>query len=213
MGLDFGFNIAKRYKDTTVNELYMIEQYICWKKYNAKRYTLEEYLNEFCDGAELPSEDKIVFYEEEYEHLGSTYENFCNYCGWDNSFISEQIAGELNWIKEGVYEGVTVEVIDKLLSWIDTLLEKNRLIPYQIVSGIKQAKNDEEAVIKLSGLIVENDEEERLVIPVGEYTTVYIPTKEYDEYKRDTLEALNQDLYNLKKTDFEQNIVWFYVSY
>lgn len=213
MGLDFGFNIAKRYKDTTVNELYMIEQYICWKKYNTEHYTLEEYLDEFCDGAALPSEDKIAFYEKEYERLGNTYDNYCNYCGWDNSFISEQIAGELNQITEGVYEGVTVEVIDKLLSWIDTLLEKNRLIPYQIVSGIKQAKNDEEAVIKLSGLIVENDEEERLVIPVGEYTTVYIPTKEYDEYKKGILEALNQDLYNLKKTDFEQNIVWFYVSY
>ena len=213
MGLDFGFNIAKRYKDTTVEELYIIEQYINWKKYNAKRYTLEEYLNEFCDGAELPSEDKIVFYEEEYERLGNTYDNYCNYCGWDNSFISEQIAGELNQITEGVYEGVTVEVIDTLLSWINTLLEKNRLIPYQIVSGIKQAKNGKETVIKLSGLIVENEEEARLVIPVGEYTTVYIPTKEYDEYKRDTLEALNQDLYNLKKTDFEQNIVWFYVSY
>ena len=87
MGLDFGFNIAKRYKDTTINELYMIEQYICWKKYNTNRYTLEEYLNEFCDGAELPSEDKIVFYEEEYERLGNTYDNYCNYCGWDNNFI------------------------------------------------------------------------------------------------------------------------------
>ena len=215
MGLDFGFNKARKYKNATVDDVYSVNRYYDWKKWNSENYTLEQYLDSFNDGRKLPDEDVIEFYMKEIEENGESYINIGNICGWDNTYITEYTTDVLDKIGDDLYGVKTQEEVKKLLEITNKELEKHELIPVYVKGGVCKKKNGENAVVELAKLIVspEDDEDMEQLFDLNDYTTIYLPKKGFDEYKRGALESFRDALLEIRKIDLDKNLVWFYVSY
>lgn len=216
MGIEFGFDKAKRYKDTTIQELRRIETYHNWKTWNSKAYTLEEYMEMYGESGPLPSQDKIDFYMNEYKkNKGDMTDNIGFICGWDNTYIAEAVIEKLHSVSNdyyGEYDGVTPEVIDELKNWVDEELKKHELTPVYIREGIAIDENNKETVVNLSRLVVENEDGDDFLFKINSYTRVFIPGEEFDGYKGNSLENFRKILDKVSDVDQNEYIVWFFVS-
>ena len=214
MGLDFGFNKAKRYKDSSVEDVLRVRRYIDWKNWHSNHYTLEEYLAEFSDCTALPEKDVIDFYMNEEKENGECYENIGNICGWDNSEFSAAIAEDLRESSfEGIYVGVTKEFCERTLSWIDYRLEKNRLIPVTVAGGIYINNSGERVIADLEQLLVCDENDEQKIFDLNDGITIFIPSREYNEYKLSALKNLRNIILEIQEIDLDQYCIWYYVSY
>ena len=220
MGLDFGFNKAKRYKDATLADIRRIETYDDWKKWNNKTYTQEEYLKEFSDGLPLPAQDIVDFYTGIIEKNQFAYTNLGNMCGWDNTYIYEAMTEFLEKSDDYHFIVPNEEAASEMLKWVNEELEKYKLTPVNIVHGITAPKRGNGSLIDLSGIIVRSEDEEddegdaeEKIVRLTEYTTIYIPSKGFDSYRYWDLRYFRDILLKVQATDFDNNIVWMYVSY
>lgn len=213
MGLDFGFNKAKKYKDTTVLELYTIQSIFDWESWNSKTYSLEDYLDEYCGNHQLPEQDKIDFYRQLKNVRGAIWQNVRNLCGWDNLYLCNEVASHLTEVREGKFTGITPKVLSELYAFVDEELDRNRLIPVSVLKGIRDTDNGEEAMFPLTGLVVEDENENNFIHRINEYSTIYIPSKGYDDWKHAALLSFRESLDLVSALDPEDYIVWYYVSY
>lgn len=210
MSFEFGFQRAKRYKDTTYREINRIENYIAWKKWNSERYTLEEYLKEFSDGGPMPSEDKVKFYTDICEKNGEIAENLFYFCGWDNEFLCSDITNRISPpVTDGIYvlDKDDINEIDKLMK---DYSEDNSLIPMRIVEGVTKDKDGKESIEKLSRLILETEDEDHVVMEVKDYTQIFVPSKDFDFGRYGVINCAVKNFEKVKATDLNEYIVWFY---
>ena len=226
MGLDMYLNRMPRYKNTTVNEVNAIENYLEWqqkKKENNKYANCT--LKEWCgiDISEVPDVDVVEYYMQFYNN---------QYYAWDiehrygHDSIMEQVGywrkenAIHQWFVDHVQDGIddcdyhkecTKEILEELLDTCEkvkqiAVLKSAKVVVGQTFENGKLVNNYEDGE-----LVANADEVAKLLPTQGGF---FFGGTDYDNwYMRgveDTIDVLTRVL---ETTDFEKEMIYYRSSW
>lgn len=226
MGLDQYLYRMPRYKNTTANEVNVIENYLEWqqKKKDGNKYancTLKEWCG--IDISEVPDIDVVEYYMQFYNNKYYAWDIKRNY-GHDS--IMEQVGywrkknAIHQWFVDHVQDGIddcdyhkecTKEILEELLDTCEKVKQIAVLEPAKIVNGQIRINGKWENCYEDGEVIVNADEVAALLPTQGGF---FFGGTEYDNwYMRgveDTIDILTRVL---ETTDFEKEMVYYRSSW
>ena len=205
MGFEMGFNKIEKYPGATIEDVFVALSYRSWDRWNRPGYkTFDDYMKAYYEeDYKMPSQEVIDFYNRE-DDLDS---DLGFICGWENTELAHRTADHLKKISENRYQVVDRESVDEIIKEIDVELERHKLTPAFITGGI----TEDGKVVELTKLIVQDeygDGEEKL-FDVSCDQVVFIPSRFFDEDRRNTLEYYRSVLERVKTVDLDKYFVWF----
>ena len=232
MGFECAIYRTPKFKDTTLKELQNIENYYSWKNnpWNFEDDHYPEYkkywiaMHSFENENEYPGEpdsEKYDFYAKilkkvEQKEGWSHYEMVNSWCSIGRN-IDEIMVCVLPKVNEFTYGEFNTETFEELVKIAEARREESKLIPVQVNRAFIIDEEGNEKVIRISGILVENDEgwEKRIYTTDPEWgdETIYIPGKCADDDKRIVYESFADTLNSLKNIDFEKEFVWYERDY
>lgn len=206
MGFEMGFNKIEKYPGATIEDMFVALSYRSWDRWNRPGYkTFDAYMKAYNEEAEykMPSQEVVDFYNRE-EDLDS---DLGFICGWENAELAHRTADHLKKISENRYQVVDRESIDEIIKEIDVELERHKLTPAYVTGGI----TEDGKLVELTKLIVQDeygDGEEKL-FDVSDDQVVFVPSRFFDEDRKNTLEYYRSVLEKVKTVDLDKYFVWF----
>lgn len=218
MGLDMYLNKYPRYKDATVNDFVMIENYLKWKRSN-KNCTFEEWYGE--DESKVRT-DLIDFYKQKKytRHFNWDKDDTCAYETIFTEVAYWRKANEIhNYFVEYAQHGVddcgTYDVSKKQL---EDLLYKCKeveriavLEKSKVVNGYT-FQNGKEIPMYEDGEVIENADEVAAILPTR--SGFFFGSTDYDKYYMEdinyTIDVLERVL---AETDFDTEAVCYHSSW
>ena len=219
MGLDMYLYRMPRYKDTTVKEVLLIEN---WFDYldRGKKYSFKDWSG--YHESELPSKEVIDFYKPFY---------CVSYSAWDTKkqfpySITEEVgywrkANQIhNWFVENVQNGVddcdfyecTEEDLDKLLEICMTVKNGITMVPGKIHAGTTYHNNGTVTENYEDGMVIENTSIAEELLPTC--TGFFFGGTVYDECYMEDIDYTIKLLQNvLATTDFEKEMICYHSSW
>lgn len=226
IGLDMYLNRMPRYKNTTANEVSVIDNYLEWqqKKNEGNKYA-DCTLKEWCgiDISELPNVDVVEYYKQFFNTKYSAWDIERNY-GYGR--IMEQVGYWRKenmihqWFVDHVQDGVddcdyhkecTKEILEELLDTCEKVKQIAVLEPAKVVNGQICTNGKWENCYEDGEVVVNADEVAALLPTQGGF---FFGGTEYDNwYMRgveDTIDILTRVL---ETTDFEKEMVYYRSSW
>lgn len=226
MGLDMYLYRMPRYKNTTVNEVNAIENYLDWidakneSKENAK-YTMEEWCG--VPESELPSKDVVDYYKQFYTKRYSYWDEEHKY-GYN--MIMEQVgywrkSNQIhNWFVNHVQNGeddceyhneCTREILEELLDTCKTVLESCVMTVGKIQNGERLVNGKLEPIYEDGKVVIDTSVAEELLPSCSGF---FFGGTGYDEwYVRDIADTIKILEEVLATTDFETQMVVYRSSW
>lgn len=239
MGFECGFEKILKYKDTTLEEYLNISRYLYWKKYKdqfldetGNPYTYKEYWESRVladEEREFPGEpdpDKVEFYdthrfEIEYDwqtegYTSKTIDYWCSIGRYlDEEFIYDEVRHLEPYKYCEDYGPLDMNFVNKGLDWVKEELEKNQMIPVNIVKGYQYVDEDYNTqTVTIDGIEVE-DEDGNIRKLDCEYDNVFVSKNRYFDPERfNALERFRDCLFEIKKIlEEDKYIVYYFRSY
>lgn len=220
MGLDMYLEKMPRYKNTTVEEVMVIENYFSYLN-SAKDCSFEEWSG--CSKSKLPSEDVINFYKPYYRAYYSSWDTGKNY-PWRS--LTEEVgywrkANQIhNWFVENVQNGVddcgyyecTEEDLDKLLEICMTVKNGITMVPGKIHAGTTYHNNGTVTENYEDGMVIEDTSIAEELLPTC--AGFFFGGTAYDECYMEDIDYTIKLLQNvLATTDFEKEMICYHSSW
>lgn len=210
MGLDMMLMKAKRYNDTTANEISAIGDYVGWKQAKANGVEYAKCtLKEWCgvDYRDLPSRDKIAFYKQDGN-------GFKEVAYWRKA---NQIHA---WFVDRVQDGeddckyhdeVTKDVLVDLLDTCKTVLASCRLVEGKVSNGYSFV-NGKRVYGYVDGLVVEDPSVAQQLLPTQ--AGFFFGSYEYDEWYVKQIDETIEIIENLlATTNFDEEMIYYVSSW
>lgn len=215
-----------RYKDTTINDVYVVQEYLGWQE---KKEAGNEYadctLQEWCgiSEEELPPEDIINFYKKFYNTKYSDWDTEHKYgrkAIIDNIAYWRKANQIHNWFVQNVQDGeddcdyhdeVTKELLEELLETCETVLESCVMTDGTVNNGYTLKDGEWSPILEKGNVVIDSSVAEELLPTCSGF---FFGGEDYNEYYVDDIEETIKMIKKvLATTDFEKEAVYYRSSW
>lgn len=225
MGLDMYLDKYPRHKDTTPDQIDILQSHFDLKERQANGEYLNCSLEEWCgiDESKIPDPGTVNFYRTHYKHRYSAddTEHRFGYMRISQNISYWRKANQIHyWFVCNVQNGeddcgnyvVSKEDIEDLLHVCKKVKERVVLVPGKVSNGYRFTADGGKEYIYVDGLVVKNPEVCEELLPSQD--GFFFGGTDYDSYYMDDINRTIEQLEKvLKETDFENEVVYYCASW